>query len=181
MDEEQIHLEKLKRGNSDSFEYLYNLWSGKLYNFVMRVSKGERYLAEEIVQSAFIKIWENRESLDAGKSFSTYLFTIAKNLLINIYQRRTQEFLYREKIKKNDSTDNTTDKDIDYHLLDEYINSQIEQLPPARKEIFILSRRHFLTNKEIAEKLHLSENTIESQLRKATLFLRERINASGIR
>lgn len=159
-----------------SFEYLYNLWSGKLYNFVMRISKGDSYLAEDIVQSVFIKVWESRHTLDPDKSFGSYLCTIAKNQLVNIYQHRMLEYLYEEKIKSSESVENTTEKEVDYHLLEEYIDSLIEQLPPARREIFILSRRSLLTNKEIAEKLNLSENTVESQITKALSFLRDKIN-----
>lgn len=176
MDKESRYIYNLKRGDTPSFEYLYNLWSGKLYNFVMRISKGDSYLAEDIVQSVFIKVWESRQTLDPDKSFGAYLCTIAKNQLVNIYQHRMLEYLYEEKVKSTESAENTTEKEVDYHLLEEYIDSLIEQLPPARREIFILSRRNLLTNKEIAEKLHLSENTVESQLTKALSFLRDKIN-----
>lgn len=176
MDKESRYIYNLKRGDTPSFEYLYNLWSGKLYNFVMRISKGDSYLAEDIVQSVFIKVWESRQTLDPDKSFGAYLCTIAKNQLVNIYQHRMLEYLYEEKVKYTESAENTTEKEVDYHLLEEYIDSLIEQLPPARREIFILSRRSLLTNKEIAEKLHLSENTVESQLTKALSFLRDNIN-----
>lgn len=176
MDKESQHINQLKKGNILSFEYLYNCWSGKLYNFVMRISRGDGYLAEEIVQYVFIKVWENHESLAPDKSFGAYLCTIAKNQLVNIYQHRMQEYLYQEKTTASEQSENTTEKEVDYHLLEEYINSLIEQLPPARKEIFILSRRSLLTNKEIAEKLHVSENTVESQITKAISFLRSKIN-----
>lgn len=176
MDKESRYIYNLKRGDTPSFEYLYNLWSGKLYNFVMRISKGDSYLAEDIVQSVFIKVWESRHTLDPDKSFGAYLCTIAKNQLVNIYQHRMLEYLYEEKVKSTESIENTTEKEVDYHLLEEYIDSLIEQLPPARREIFILSRRSLLTNKEIAEKLNISENTVESQLTKALAFLRDKIN-----
>lgn len=176
MDKESHYICQLSEGDIHSFEYLYNIWSGKLYNFVMRISKGDGYLAEEIVQSVFVKVWENRKSLNPDKSFGAYLCTIAKNQLVNIYQHRMLEDIYQEKTRKYEPIENTTDKEVDYHLLEEYINSLIDQLPPARREIFILSRHNMLTNKEIAAKLKLSENTVESQLTKALSFMRNRIN-----
>lgn len=176
MDKESHHICNLRRGDIVSFEYLYNCWSGKLYNFVMRISRNDIYLAEEIVQSVFIKVWENREQIEADKSFGAYICTIAKNQLVNVYQHRMLESLYQTKIKTSEPVENTTEKEVDYHLLEEYIDSLIEQLPPARREIFILSRRKLLTNKEIAAKLNLSENTVESQLTKATAFLRSKID-----
>ncbi len=176
MDKESHHICNLRRGDIVSFEYLYNCWSGKLYNFVMRISRNDIYLAEEIVQSVFIKVWENREQIETDKSFGAYICTIAKNQLVNVYQHRMLESLYQTKIKTSEPIENTTEKEVDYHLLEEYIDSLIEQLPPARREIFILSRRKLLTNKEIAAKLNLSENTVESQLTKATAFLRSKID-----
>ena len=100
----------------------------------------------------------------------------SQNQLVNIYQHRMLEQLYQEKVIASEPTENTTEKEVDYHLLEEYIDSLIDQLPPARREIFVLSRRNMLTNKEIAEKLNLSENTVESQLTKAISFMRSRIN-----
>lgn len=176
IDKEKAQVLALKEeGTPSSFEYLYERWSGKLYNFVLRISRGDRYLAEEIVQSVFVKVWEKRKELDVDKSFGAFLCTIAKNQLTNIYQRRMSEFLYRSEAERLATTDNTTEKEVEYHLLDEYIQSLIEQLPPARREIFRLSRVHHLSNKEIAAKLQLSENTVESQLTKAVAFLRQHL------
>lgn len=177
MDAERTHVNRLKVGDQTSFDYLYTAWSGKLYNFVMRISGGDTYMAEEMVQSAFIKVWEYRQTLDPDKSFGAYLCTIAKNQLTNIYQHKMQEFLYQEKMAKTVATpENDTERVVEFHLLEEYINSLIEQLPPARREIFQLSRQAQLSNREIAEKLNLSENTVESQLTKALAYLREKVS-----
>ena len=53
MGERNKHIENLRKGNRSSFEYLYTVWSGKLYNFVMKISHGDSYLAEEMVQTVF--------------------------------------------------------------------------------------------------------------------------------
>lgn len=177
MDAERTHVNRLKVGDQTSFDYLYTAWSGKLYNFVMRISGGDTYMAEEMVQSSFIKVWESRQTLDPDKSFGAYLCTIAKNQLTNIYQHKMQEFLYQEKMAKTIATpENDTERVVEFHLLEEYINSLVEQLPPARREIFQLSRQMQLSNREIAEKLNLSENTVESQLTKAFAYLREKVS-----
>ena len=84
----------LRDGSFQAFERLYNMYSGKLYNFIMRLSSGNQYMAEEIVQSTFIRIWEVREKVDADASFISFLCTIANNLLMNMYQRHTFEYVY---------------------------------------------------------------------------------------
>lgn len=165
----------LKAGERNSFKYLYNKWSGKLYNFSMKISQGDKYLSEEIVQMVFLKVWENRTAIDCDRSFANYICTIAKNLLINLYHHRLQEILYQEKVMHNSYWEETTEKEVDYHLLDEYIQKLVSQLSPGRQEIYKLSRFEHLTNKEIAEKLQLSEKTVEAQLSKAHSFIREKI------
>ena len=76
------------------------MYSGKLYNFIMRLSSGNQYMAEEVVQSTFIRIWEVREKVDTNASFISFLCTIAKNLLMNMYQRQTVEYVYNEYLLK---------------------------------------------------------------------------------
>lgn len=178
MDLDQINIVRLKSGDTLAFECLYNKWSGKLYNFIMRISHGDEYLAEEIVQSVFIKIWENKDKIDSERSFSSYLYTIAKNQLFNIYEHRMVEFIYKEREGNEQNRklyENSTEKDTDFHFLDDYIDKLIELLPSMRRNIYILSKRHLLSNKEIAKRLHLSENTIESQLSKANRFIKEQL------
>lgn len=167
----------LNEGNSTSFNQLYKKHSGKVYNFVMKLSHGDSYLAEEIVQDVFVKVWNVRKTIDPKKSFSAFLCTIAKNMVVNIYLHKMQEIIYQDKMKNSTSfsTENTTEKDVDYSLLETYINSLIEKLPPARREIFILSRKRLMSNKEIANELKLSENTVESQITKALSFIRKEI------
>lgn len=162
--------------DSDAFNELYRSWSGKLYHFILKISNGDTYLAEELVQDVFTVVWEKRKDLDENKSFGAYICTIAKDKLINIYQHRMIEALYAQAVsQKGMSEDHKTEDDVEYHLLDEYLDKLIDQLPPSRKNIFILSRRKHLSNKEIAEQLNLSENTIESQLTKALAFIRKGI------
>lgn len=173
---EKEELELLKNASKQSFEAIYQRYSGKLYNFVMKVSKGDTYIAEELVQRTFIKVWETREYINPDKSFISYLCTIAKNMLLNEYEHQTVQFIYQEYVKVNIAdVDNSTEKDVDRNLLEEYIDRLAEKLPPKRKEIFILSRKEGLTNKLIAKQLNISESTIETQLSKALSFMKSQL------
>jgi len=170
---EKEELELLKDACRQSFEVLYHRYSGKLYNFMMKVSKGDSYTAEELVQQTFIRVWENRENVNPEKSFISYLCTIAKNMLLNRYEHQTIQFIYEEYIKaKQIDSKNTTEEEVDRKLLEEYIAKLTNELPPKRKEIFVLSRKEGLSNKQIAHKLNISESTIETQLSKALSFMK---------
>jgi len=173
---EKNELESLRNASIQSFEHLYTQYSGKLYNFVMRVSKGDRYISEEIVQRTFIKIWDTKEQINPDKSFISYLCTIAKNMLLNEYEHQAVQYIYQDYVKlKMKEVDNTTEEEIDKNLLEEYIDKLTDNLPPKRKEIFILSRKKGLSNKKISEQLHISESTIETQLSKAIAFMKSQL------
>ena len=169
-------LTELKNGSFHAFERLYNMYSGKLYNFIMRISSGNQYMAEEVVQSAFIRVWEVRERVEPESSFISFLCTIAKNLLMNMYQRQTVEYVYNEYLKNTGvDRDSQTEESIDLRFLNEYIDSLAEELPAQRKKIFILSKRQNYRNKEIAEMMGISESTVATQLSLAVKFMREQL------
>ena len=173
---EKCLLTELKNGSFQAFERLYNMYSGKLYNFIMRISSGNQYMAEEVVQSAFIRVWEVRERVEPESSFISFLCTIAKNLLMNMYQRQTVEYVYNEYLKNTGvDRDSQTEESIDLRFLNEYIDSLAEELPAQRKKIFILSKRQNYTNKEIAEMMGISESTVATQLSLAVKFMREQL------
>ena len=175
---EKEELELLRNASKQSFENLYRQYSGKLYNFVMKVSNGDKYIAEELVQRTFIKIWETKEYIDPDKSFISYLCTIAKNMLLNEYEHQTIQFIYQEYIKvKTSDIEYNTEKEVDKNLLEEYIDKLTDKLPPKRKEIFILSRKKGLSNKMIAQQLNISESTIETQLSKALAFMKTQLQS----
>ena len=174
---EKEELELLRNASKKSFDILYHRYSGKLYNFVMKVSKGDSYIAEELVQRTFIKVWETRDYINPEKSFISYLCTIAKNMLLNEYEHQTIQFIYEQYVKvKESDNDNSTENEVDKKLLEDYIDKLADELPPKRREIFILSRKDGLSNKMIAKQLNISESTIETQLSKALEFMKSQIH-----
>ena len=133
-------------------------------------------MAEDGVQSAIIRVWELRERVEPESSFISFLCTIAKNLLMNMYQRQTVEYVYNEYLKNTGvDRDSQTEESIDLRFLNEYIDSLAEELPAQRKKIFILSKRQNYTNKEIAEMMGISESTVATQLSLAVKFMREQL------
>lgn len=167
-------LQSLTEGSFPAFEKLYNLYSGKLYNFMMRISSGNQYMAEEVVQQTFIRVWEVREKIDPAENFISYLCTIARNMSMNMYQHQTVEYIYTEYLLKNSADhDHQTEQSTDLRFLNDYIDSLAEELPPSRKKIFLLSKRQGYTNKEIAGMLGVSESTVATQLSLAVKFMRE--------
>lgn len=176
MSDEEKELIALRNGSEKAFGTIYKRYAGKLFNFIMTLSHGDRYTAEEIVQSVFVKLWEVREQIQPEKSVLSYLSVIAKNMLLNRFQRQTIEFIYQEFILREQSPfDTTTEKELDRKWLEDFIDELIDQLPLSRKRIYILSRKEDLSTKQIAEMMHISVSTVESQLSLATRFMRRQL------
>jgi RNA polymerase sigma-70 factor (ECF subfamily) len=134
--------------------------------------------AEEIVQEVFVKIWESRSKIDIYASFGSFLFTIAYNSTISLLRKRMRENKSKEYLKslqQIDSADQVIDE-IQFKELSEKVHSLLEQITPRQKEIYLLSREEGLSHQEIAEKLNISENTVNNHLVATLKFLKTHID-----
>lgn len=172
---EEVYVQKLKKGDKKAFEYFFTTYYQKL----LKVSNN--YLddldeAEEIVQEVFYRVWYYRENIDPALSFKNYIITIAKRLIFNKAKKKVYQVTYEKYFKLNhEAFHNSLEEYLNFRQLDDQINQKISELPPKRREIFILSRQQGLSHKEIAEKLNISTNTVESQITKAVKFLKQTI------
>src|SRR5690625_2343716 len=173
--EERLLVKKLKRGDKQAFDSLYYKYEEKLYAFVYKLTHSHAE-AEDMVQYAFFKIWEKRSTLDTGKNFEAYLFTIARNKVYNKSRKRTYEHAYEHYLKGRLSRDqnNSTEESLQYREARQIIEHAIEQLPPRRKEVFTLSRMNGLSNKEIAALTDTSVSNIRSEERRVGKETRQR-------
>jgi len=177
---DQKLVESLKKGDLFAFDQLFAKYSKKLYYFTKNYLDSKED-AEGLVQEVFLKIWEKRKELKEHLSFNAYIYTITYNAIRKHFRKKTREKKYLYSYLKNfDETHNNTAMDIEYNNLRELADKTIEKLPKKRKEIFLLSRREGLNNEEIANRLHISKNTVENQMTQALRFLREQLGKETI-
>ncbi len=177
-DKEAYLVRSLKKGNILAFNTLYKKYSNRLYGFALRYLKSEAE-AEELVQEVFTIIWEKRADLKSELSFKSFLFTISFNIIRNHF--RTKAYLSRYfQVRKDEEEDLETSQKITYDSLSQYINELVDQLPERRREIFIKSRFHGLSIKEISEELKISNKTVENQLTAALKFIRINLNKESL-
>lgn len=126
-------------------------------------------LAEDIVANVFVKIWENRKTLQTIKNLSHYLYVAVKHAAINsIY--REKSFFFDEIDEDNFLTFNNINDNIISTENLEKITSAINSLPSKCRLIFRLIKEEGLRHSEVAKLLELSESTIENQI---TIALRK--------
>ena len=167
---------ELQKGDVEAFDLIYEKYAPKLYGFTLKYLKSTEE-TEELVQSVFLKVWENHKILRKESSFKSYLFTIAYNEICNIFRRRShlQKF-FGEHLTKNSLTSNETEELIDYNSIREQVNLIIARLPERQKTIFLKSRQEGKTNKEIANELGLSAGTVDNYISESLKFIRSSLH-----
>lgn len=131
--------------------------------------------AEEIVQQVYVNLWSKHEQIDTGKSIRTYLYTSVKNRCLN-YLRDQKKFRSYYLDVEAELEIPVAEKDIISEAdLNKQITEALDKLPPKCREIFMLCRFEDMKYKEIAEKLNISQKTVEAQMSKALKIMREEL------
>jgi len=171
-------IRKLSKGDIRAFDLLFEYYSGKLYAFGKKYMKSD-VEAEELVQEVFIKIWNNRTTLDVEKSFHAYLFTIAFNHIRGHFKKRQVINGIVDGIAF-DVPDHSTEKGVLYRSILHQVIDLLNELPTKKKRIFEMSRFEGLPAKEIAKRVGLAPKTIDNQISDVIRYLKERVDISDI-
>jgi RNA polymerase sigma-70 factor (ECF subfamily) len=132
--------------------------------------------AEEIAQEVFVRVWLRRFDLKEDLSFSSYIFMIAKNALIDLIRKKQKETdFYKNNPPSMDMYTAPSDDSMEYNELAAIIDRSIDDLPQKRKQIYLLSRDEGLTYKQISEKLNISIKTVETHMRLALQQLKSSV------
>lgn len=163
----------IQQGNESVFEQVYALHHEKLYFYILNKT-GSKYIAEEVVQLTFIKLWNYRQSLSTTITIDAQLFRIAKTTLIDLLRKSATQRRIIESIKDDvPFANNDTISGIVKKETAERIAALIESLPPVCKKVFKLSREMGLSHKEIAQQLSLTTKNVENHIAKAIRQLKK--------
>lgn len=173
--DEKILVKRLKNDDKIAFEELFKMYSERIYYFTIRYVKNKEE-AEEITQEVFVRLWNRRFDLKLELSFSSYLFMIAKNAVIDLLRKRQKESVINEDITQDaNSIAEQSNNSIEYKELLDIVSNSIAELPEKRQQIYLMIRNEGLSYKEIAEKLNISIKTVESHMRLALQQLKKSI------
>lgn len=161
IDKERLLIHSLKLGSTIAFDRIYQMYAKRLYAYSLQFTKSAED-AEEIVQDVFTKLWINREGIKQEDSLKSLLFTIAKHLLINAFRSKVNQQIYEDYVEyANELSTNDTTNRIEYNEFLKAVEQNIATLPNTQQKVIKLSRFEHLSNKEIAERMQLSEQTVK--------------------
>ena len=166
---------KLRLGDEEAFEKLYKKFSRKVYCVARKMDLGHED-AEGIVQEAFLKIWRNRQNLDASLSFNAYLLTITKSLIIKAAKKRVQFNAYQNyAISYYSVASNETEDYVIFSDLNTVSSKVLDELPPKQKQVFMMKNFQHLPVELIAKQLQLSKRTVENQIYRANKVVKAKL------
>ena len=168
----KVLIDKMKGGDRESFNKIFRRYYMPLTRFCVRfVGDGDQ--AAEIVQDLFVKVWTNREKLTLTSSFESYMLRSVRNSAITSINKQRSLADVNERIYTDDSDANDPSETLQSNNLEASYQKVLATMPEKRREVFLASRFEGLKYTEIAEKLGLSQKTVEAHMSAAIKQLRE--------
>jgi len=177
--DEQLML-AYREGDAGAFEQLYRRHRGALYRFVLR-SIRDRAVAEELYQEIWMRAIEARARYEVQARFTTWLYTIAHNRLVDHWRKRGLTLVSLDQ-EESGHAEPAAGADYDPHRLLEAKQSAarlaraLEALPPAQREVFLLHEEAGMSVAEIAHATGTNEEAAKSRLRYALSKLKEAVS-----
>ncbi len=163
----------LRDRNQSAFSYLYDNYAAALYGIIFRMVE-DTPLAEDILQEAFIKIWNNFAQYDHTKGrLFTWMINITRNLTIDTL--RSKGYKKQKKISQDEnSVTGYRDKGLNEDRFDTIgLKKQLQYLKPDQRIIIDLAYFNGYTQEEISKEMNIPLGTVKTRMRTAIIELRK--------
>lgn len=158
--------------NNAGFEQLFDAYCDELRHYIFYKS-GDVEIAEDIVQDAFLKIWEMRSSV-RPETAKALLYTIATNQFANKYKRQKLKFKFQQTIVE-DRTFETPEFEMEVKEFDRKLQRVLAELNEKSRTVFLMNRIEQMTYNDIAKNLNISVKAVEKRMKKALEFVHKEI------
>jgi RNA polymerase sigma-70 factor (ECF subfamily) len=168
-------LQTIQSGNESAFEMIFKAYYQPLCRYAYSFLE-DKEEAEEVVQSAFITVWEKRNTLHIQTSFKSYLYRMVRNGCLNVikHEKIKQQHVAHELAVMEVSSESVSQK-VYASELELKITEAMKALPEQCRLVFQLSRFEELKYQEIADQLQISVKTVENHMGKALKIMREQL------
>jgi RNA polymerase sigma-70 factor (ECF subfamily) len=176
---------RVKRGDRAAFVELVEKFQQPLFNFVFRTLRDETE-AEDVAQNTFLQVWKSRARYQHTAKFSTWLFTIARNLCLNEIRRRSRhpaESLEETHAEHDDQPQRQYEdkkvflptENVLHGELSKKIEEALDELPENQRTAILLCRQDEISYEEIAEILNCSLSATKSLIHRGRETLKEKL------
>ena len=162
------------------FKCLFDRYKNRIYGYVLALTHSA-YIAEEITQEIFIKLWICRDMLGDLHNPEAYLVSMARNKSLNYLRKSAHESKMLQELQNRmiRDTNNVEEQSLlsDQNSL---LQEAMARLSPQRRLVYRLSRDQGLNHLEIASRLHVSPNTVRNHLVTALKLIRKHLNTMNV-
>lgn len=162
---------RIKEGDEEAFRTFFEEHYDGLFLF-LRNRNVSRQAAEDLIQKAFIYIWQNRKKIAPEKSLKAYLFRIAYTRMINYFKQKKEFIEIDDRIN---GVSRTPHDAAEFNNLHETFQKTVADMPEKRRMVFESCFIQDLTYKETAENLSISVKTVENHMALAFKDLRKKL------
>src|SRR5690606_26362469 len=159
-------------GDEAAFRRLFDSFYANIYTTSLRISNDE-VIAEDVVQDTFLKVWINKEKLPAIVNFEGWLYTIARNITLNILKKGQH---YKQYLHEESSIFYRIYPAADYQLQEKEFQGllarAVDRLPPKQLQTYKLIKEQFLKRNEVAAMMNVSPETVKSNIDQAMKNIR---------
>ena len=176
MKDDRSLITRLNMSDKTSFEVLYDKYVGMVYSFINSIFRNET-LTEDLTQWCFMQLWEHRQNISPEGNLPAWLYVTARNASYKEIRRQltasrcVDSFLTQEEIAQFEEVGN-----FDFQVIRKEISKVIEKLPESRKKIFLMRTFDGKSVAEIAHELNLSPKTVETQIYRTKLAMKEHLS-----
>ncbi len=177
VDEDALLMTRVAEGEEAALVHLIRKWQNPLISFFYR-SLSSRADAEDLAQSVFIKLHGAASRYQPTARFSTYLFHIARRVLLNEFRRQGRKPLHLFAPEDLPSP-SAPDPEIKILELEEIFQNTLTQMPENHRTAILLLRQQELSYAEIAEIMETSEGMVKTWIFRARQLLKEELKKSS--
>lgn len=172
----QESLKRAKDGEAEAFGHLYDYYHAQIYRFVfLRV--GSRQAAEDLTHEVFVSAWKNIDSYqERGYPFSSWLYRIARNAIIDHYRTRREETDIEAIDPAHFAEEAELEARVDNALQLAEIHKRLSQLGEDYQEVIILRFIEELSVRETAKAMDKSESAVKVAQHRALAKLKKLLN-----
>ncbi|MGE5817931.1 MAG: RNA polymerase sigma factor [Deltaproteobacteria bacterium] len=180
-------IERLKNGDEDALEALFNLYASRLYNVAHKIL-GDGADTQEVIQDVFWTAFRKAKTFRGSAQLSTWLYRLTVNAALGKIRRskKSKEVEYEEFLPKFQEDghhlvrpvvdwSNALEENYAKREIQEVLKQALDMLTPLDKSVVVLSDLEGLSDKEIAAAVGITLAAVKTRLHRARLFLRGKL------
>jgi len=164
-------IQSLNNGSKNAFDQLYFQYHKIVFANIFKFVKKQEE-AEELLQDVFVALWENRKKINPQQSLLGWLTIVSHNKAINHLNRSVKNVLVQNGIMPIEIADLPEVSDAQFEFQLKALEDAISQLPPRKRDAFLLCKMQGKSYEEAASILGISTNTVKEHIKGASKFLK---------